>query len=78
MNIEFTLKDELADYIKGKVAAGHYASSSEVVTEALQLMMKDEQLKIAKLKKLRLAWQQGIESGAVGDIDFEALKQGRT
>jgi antitoxin ParD1/3/4 len=45
MNINLTLTDELADSIMGKVAAGHYSSSSEVVREALQLMMQVEQPK---------------------------------
>ena len=75
MNINLNLTDELADFIKSKVAAGRYASSSEVVREALRLMEQVEQLQADKLQQLRLAWQQGIDSGVVGDIDFAALKR---
>ena len=75
MNMNISLTDELADYIKGKVAAGRYASSSEVVREALRLMEQVEQLQTDKLQQLRLAWRQGLDSGAVGDIDFSALRR---
>ena len=75
MNMNVSLTDELADFIKSKVAAGRYASSSEVVREALRLMEQVEQLQADKLQQLRLAWQQGIDSGDVGDIDFAALKR---
>lgn len=37
--------------------------------------MKDEQPKAEKLQSLRKAWQEGIDSGDAGEIDFVALKQ---
>jgi antitoxin ParD1/3/4 len=73
MNI--SLPEELADYIKAKVSAGRYSSSSEVVCEALRLMERVEQQEAEKLRYLRQAWQRGIESGDAGEIDFTALKQ---
>ena len=38
-------------------------------------MEQVEQLQIDKLQQLRLAWRQGLDSGAVGDIDFSALRR---
>ena len=38
MNMNVSLTEELANYVKAKVSAGRYASSSEVVREALRLM----------------------------------------
>jgi antitoxin ParD1/3/4 len=75
MNMNISLPDELAEYIKGKVSAGRYSSSSEVVREALRLMERVEQRELEKLQYLRQAWQQGIDSGDAGEVDFLALKQ---
>jgi antitoxin ParD1/3/4 len=75
MNMNVSLPDELADYVKAKVSTGRYSSSSEVVREALRLMEKTEQREAQALDQLRRAWQEGIDSGDVGELDFESLKQ---
>lgn len=75
MNMNVSLTDELADYVKAKVLAGRYASSSEVVREALRLMEKIESQEAEKLDLLRQAWKEGIESGDAGALDFSALKK---
>ncbi|MFL9824882.1 type II toxin-antitoxin system ParD family antitoxin [Rhodoplanes sp. SY1] len=76
MNVSLT--DELAEFVKAKVAAGRYTSSSEVVREALRLMEKMERQEVEKLKLLRAAWKAGLDSGDAGEMDFTALKkQGR-
>lgn len=72
MNI--SLPDELADFVKAKVAAGRYGSSSEVVREALRLLEKAERQETDKLALLRGAWKQGIDSGSATVVDFAALK----
>jgi antitoxin ParD1/3/4 len=75
MNMNVSLTDELANFIKRKVADGRYSSSSEVVREALRLMEKVERQEAEKLALLRAVWQEGIDSGDAGEIDFNALKQ---
>jgi antitoxin ParD1/3/4 len=75
MNMNVSLTDELATFVKGKVAAGRYTSSSEVVREALRLMEKAEQREAEKLEFLRAAWKEGIDSGDAGELDFSALKK---
>jgi antitoxin ParD1/3/4 len=75
MNMNVSLTDELANFVKAKVSAGRYASSSEVVREALRLMEKLERQEAEKLGHLRNAWQEGIDSGEAGEIDFAALKK---
>ena len=75
MNMNVSLTDELANFVKTKVAAGRYSSSSEVVREALRLMEKIDQHEAEKLKFLRQAWKDGIDSGDAGELDFAALKQ---
>jgi antitoxin ParD1/3/4 len=75
MNMNVSLTEELANFVKAKVSGGRYSSSSEVVREALRLMEKIEQQEAEKLRFLRQAWQEGIDSGDAGKVDFSALKQ---
>ena len=75
MNMTVSLTDELASFVEAKVSAGRYTSSSEVVREALRLMEKLERHEAGKLSALRSAWQDGIDSGDAGALDFVALKQ---
>ena len=75
MNMNVSLPDELADFVKTKVSGGRYASSSEVVREALRLMEKVEQQEAEKLSYLRKAWQDGVDSGGAEQLNFAALKQ---
>jgi len=75
MNMNVSLPEELANFVKDKVSTGRYGSSSEVVREALRLMERTEQQEAEKLALLRQAWKNGIDSGDAGEIDFTALKQ---
>jgi antitoxin ParD1/3/4 len=78
MNMNVSLPEELANFVKDKVSTGRYGSSSEVVREALRLMEKTEQQEAEKLALLRQAWKEGIASGEAGEVDFAALtKQSR-
>jgi antitoxin ParD1/3/4 len=75
MNMNVSLTEELANFVKAKVAAGRYTSSSEVVREALRLMEKVERQEAEKLALLRQAWKEGIDSGDAGEVDFAKLKK---
>jgi len=75
MNMNISLPEELANFVKDKVSTGRYGSSSEVVREALRLMEKAEQQQAEKLALLRQAWKKGDDSGDAGEIDFAALKK---
>jgi antitoxin ParD1/3/4 len=75
MNIKVSLTDELAKFVDAQVASGRYASSSEVVQEALRLMKCCDRAEIEKLHWLQNAWREGIDSGDAGEIDFAELKQ---
>jgi antitoxin ParD1/3/4 len=74
MSMTLSLPDELVRLIEAKVESGRYGSSSDVVREALRLLDEQDEGDAAKLRWLRLAWQGGLDSGDVGEIDFAALK----
>jgi antitoxin ParD1/3/4 len=75
MNMNISVPEELANFVKDKVSTGRYSSSSEVVREALRLMEKTEQQEAEKLGLLRHTWKEGVESGDADEIDFADLKK---
>ena len=75
MNMNVSLTEELANFVKAKVSAGRYASSSEVVREALRLMEKVDRQEAEKLGLLRQAWRDGVDSGEAEAVDFATLKR---
>ena len=70
MNINVSLTGKLAKFINAQVATGRYASSSEVVQEALRIMERFDQAETEKLHWMQNAWREGIDSGDAGEIDF--------
>jgi antitoxin ParD1/3/4 len=75
-----SLPEELEEFIEAKVASGQYAHASEVVRDAVRLMMQQE---ADKLEWLRDAIAAGIADVARGDVldpdeaFHEAKAQGR-
>jgi antitoxin ParD1/3/4 len=74
MNMNVSLTDELARFVKTKVDSGRYATSSEVVREALLLLEKPEHEEAGKLAWLRQAYREGLDSGPAEPVDMTALK----
>jgi len=75
MNISISLTPELIGLIKTKVDSGRYSSTSEVVREALRLLERADQQEVERIKALRRAWQEGIDSGDAGEINFAELRE---
>jgi len=50
MNISVELTPELVEYIEGKVRTGRYKSRSEVVREAIRMMIKSDLEKMLEEK----------------------------
>ena len=74
MNMDVSLTDELEEFVKAKVSSGRYASASEVVREARQLMEQREKTVEARLDYLREAYFEGKASGDSGEMDFATIK----
>lgn len=58
--LSITLPKDMAEMVRGKVRAGAYASSSEVIREALRLLQEQEALKAQKLAWLREKVERAI------------------
>lgn len=75
MTLNINLTPQLEALVRDKVASGLYGSASEVVREALRLLQEQDQLRAIKLQQLRADIREGIDSGAGGDLDINAIKR---
>lgn len=75
MGMNINLTPQLEEMVRQKVESGLYSSASEVVREALRLMEEKDQLKSAKLDRLRADIQEGLDSGPSIAWDAEELKR---
>ena len=78
--ITITLTADMAEAVRGAVSAGEYASSSEIIREALRDWRRKRTLQQQELAALRADVQKGVadvEAGRVKDFDPERIiKQG--
>ncbi|YAF99523.1 MAG: type II toxin-antitoxin system ParD family antitoxin (plasmid) [Nodularia sp. CChRGM 3473] len=73
--ISVALTPEMATLVRDAVESGEYASSSEVIREALREWKQKRLLQLQNLEELRCVWQEGVESGAGRFAEIEAIKQ---
>ena len=67
--ISITLPPDMLSVIKGKVEAGHYASTSEVIREAMRLWQRTEEEHQARLDLIRDRLKNSARSGKPVSID---------
>jgi len=63
MPSSYSLGDHYEAFAKNLVASGRYASVSEVLRDGMRLMEEREALREWKLKELKKAIQEGLDSG---------------
>ena len=73
--ISVALTPEMAAFVRDAVESGEYASSSEVIREALRDWKQKRLLQLHNIDELRRLWQEGIDSGAARYVDMQAIKQ---
>jgi antitoxin ParD1/3/4 len=69
------LTEPMATEIRAAVESGEYASTSEVVHDAVRLWAVRRQGQDNDLAQLRQVWDAGIDSGTFGPIDFDDLRR---
>ena len=74
--ITITMPAELAEILRQAVAGGEYASTSEVVREALREWMRSRDSDRRDLETLRTAIRAGLDSGSaiLADQVFDELR----
>lgn len=72
--ISVALTPELAHEVKSAVQHGDYASSSEVIREALRDWREKRAMKTTVIEEIREAWNQGLSSGPGQYDSMDAIK----
>jgi antitoxin ParD1/3/4 len=67
--ISVALTAEQVDALKAAVDTGEYATTSEIVREALREWQWRRELRREDLNRLRQLWEQGKASGAAAPLD---------
>ena len=73
--LSIALPAEMAKMIQEAVASGEYATSSEVIREALRDWKHKRELRATAITELRRLWDEGVASGSAGELDVEELLQ---
>lgn len=73
--VSIALPSELLAVAKAAVESGEYASTSEVVREALREWNLRKPLRQAEIERLRKAWQEGLDSGPMAPLDMDEVKR---
>jgi antitoxin ParD1/3/4 len=72
--ISVALTPDMAALVRDAVKSGEYASSSEIIREALRDWKYKRLLQSQNLDEIHRLWQEGINSGAGKFADIEAIK----
>jgi len=75
-NIErltIVVPEPMAAKIRAAVATGDYASTSEVVRDAMRLWSDRREFRREELEALRNAWDAGKASGVAGPLDMKSI-----
>lgn len=73
--LSIALTAELAADIRQAIATGEYASTSEVVRDALRAWRQARQAREVAIEGLRRLWLDGAESGEGGPLDADDIKR---
>jgi len=72
--ISIALTGEQIVALKTAVDTGEYATTSEIVREAIRDWQFKRELRQEDLRRLRLLWDQGKASGPAAPVDFDRAR----
>lgn len=72
--LSIALTPEMAGLVRGAVESGEYATTSEVVREALREWQQRRTLQQRDIEDLRQLWAAGLASGPGRFQDMDAIK----
>lgn len=73
--ISIALTGEQIASLKAAVETGEYATTSEIIREAIRDWQFKRELRDEDLRRLRQLWDQGKASGAATPADFGAARK---
>ncbi|WP_315757859.1 MULTISPECIES: type II toxin-antitoxin system ParD family antitoxin [unclassified Bradyrhizobium] len=72
--VSVALTSEQVSALKTSVESGEYATTSEIVREAVRDWQLKRELCREDVRHLRQAWDEGIASGSAGKVDMKQLR----
>ena len=73
--LSIALTPEMVKEVRMAVKSGEYASSSEVIREALRDWRRKRAFQDQEIEELRSLWHEGVESGKGQYGSMEEIKQ---
>ena len=73
--LSIALTAEQISSLKAAVETGEYATTSEIVREAIRDWQFKRELRQEDLRRLRQLWDEGKAGGAVSAVDFSKARQ---
>ena len=73
--VSVALTNEQISALKAAVDAGEYATTSEIVREAVRDWQLKRELRHEDIKRLRQMWDAGVASGSAGAQDMKKLRK---
>jgi antitoxin ParD1/3/4 len=73
--VSVALTGEQLAALKAAVGAGEYATTSEIVREAIRDWQFKRDLRQEDIKRLRRLWDEGKASGPAEPLDFDELRR---
>jgi len=73
--VSIALTDEQVSALEAAVEAGEYATTSEIVQEAVRDWQLKRELRQEDIKLLRQMWDAGVTSGSAGELDLKELRR---
>lgn len=73
--LSIALTQDMAAFVRAAVESGEYASSSEVIRDALRDWKLRRDLQQQQAEELRRLWHEGITSGSAGTLAMEEIKR---
>jgi antitoxin ParD1/3/4 len=72
--LSIALTPEFAAEIRQVIATGEFASTSEVIRDALRAWKQVRQGRAVAIEELRRLWREGLDSGEPASLDVEDIK----
>ena len=74
--MDVLLAPELNQFVAEKVAGGLYASPNEVISEALRVLKKQDELRQSRLDNLKQEIQKGLDQSEQGEVlNFDSTSE---
>jgi antitoxin ParD1/3/4 len=73
--VSVALTGEQIFFLKAAVDAGDYATTSEIVREAVRDWQFKREMRQEDIRRLREAWDHGKASGPATPLDFAGLRK---